>query len=48
VNDRIAPSPTTPPRVALTRDACSGDFDRNPITFLITPRIPTTILAMSA
>jgi peptidoglycan/xylan/chitin deacetylase (PgdA/CDA1 family) len=45
LHDRIAPSSSAQPRVALTLDACSGDFDRDLIVFLIDHRIPTTIFA---
>ncbi len=47
LHDRIAPSSVTQPRVALTLDACSGQFDRELIIFLIDHRIPTTIFATS-
>jgi peptidoglycan/xylan/chitin deacetylase (PgdA/CDA1 family) len=45
LHDRLAPTSTASPRVALTLDACSGDFDKDLITFLIDQHIPTTIFA---
>lgn len=45
LHDRLVPTPSVKPRVALTLDACSGAFDQDLILFLIQQRIPATIFA---
>jgi peptidoglycan/xylan/chitin deacetylase (PgdA/CDA1 family) len=46
LHERLAPSAIAhAPMVALTLDACGGDFDRDIVLFLIERRIPATIFA---
>ncbi len=45
IHDRLVASDGASPRIALTLDACSGKFDDDLITFLITNHIPATIFA---
>lgn len=45
VHDRIVPNRDTAMKIALTLDACSGQFDADLIDFLIEHRIPATIFA---
>jgi peptidoglycan/xylan/chitin deacetylase (PgdA/CDA1 family) len=46
IHDRISPSSNVHNnRVALTLDACSGQFDEDLIVFLVRNRIPATIFA---
>jgi peptidoglycan/xylan/chitin deacetylase (PgdA/CDA1 family) len=45
IHDRIARDERPNNRVALTLDACSGQFDEDLIAFLIRNRIPATIFA---
>lgn len=46
LHDQLAPQATTQaPRVALTLDACSGQYDDDLIQFLVRNRIPATIFA---
>jgi len=45
LHDRLAVQAGAGPRVALTLDACGGDYDGNLIDFLIRNRIPATIFA---
>jgi peptidoglycan/xylan/chitin deacetylase (PgdA/CDA1 family) len=45
IHDRLADTGAPAKRVALTLDACSGQFDDDLIEFLIRNRIPATIFA---
>lgn len=40
---RLAPRAGSPPRLALTLDACSGRFDAALVDFLVRERIPATL-----
>ena len=44
-HDRLAPQAGAGPRVALTLDACGGEYDGALIEFLIRNRVPATIFA---
>ena len=43
IHDRITPNAGPDNRIALTLDACSGQFDEDLISFLIRNRIPATL-----
>ena len=45
IHDRIAQTEGSNNRVALTLDACSGQFDEDLVAFLVRNRIPATIFA---
>ncbi|MCX7150266.1 MAG: polysaccharide deacetylase family protein [Rhodocyclales bacterium] len=45
IHDELAPQASASRRVALTLDACSGQYDDDLIEFLIRNRIPATIFA---
>ena len=45
IHDRIASGGGPGNRIALTLDACSGQFDEDLVAFLVRNRIPTTIFA---
>ena len=45
VHDRLAAAASAGPRLALTLDACTGQYDDDLIQFLIRRRIPATIFA---
>ena len=45
VHDQLVPKAGAPMRVALTLDACSGQYDDDLIEFLIRNRIPASIFA---
>jgi len=43
IHDRIAPNQGADNRIALTLDACSGQFDEDLLSFLVRNRIPATL-----
>ena len=45
IHDRIAPDGGPGNRIALTLDACSGQFDEDLVAFLVRNRIPATVFA---
>ena len=45
IHDRLVLLADAPKRIALTLDACSGQYDADLIDFLVSHRIPTTIFA---
>lgn len=45
IYQRIEPTHGGPPRLALTLDACSGQFDADLIDFLVRNRLPATVFA---
>lgn len=45
IHDELTPQAKTDKRIALTLDACSGQYDDDLIRFLIAKRIPATLFA---
>lgn len=45
IHDRLVSLADAPKRIALTLDACSGQYDADLIDFLVSHRIPATIFA---